>query len=100
MFPDPDDTTAEDPENVHWEDVRIHVRVFLPYTQQHAVDQPHDTSDLIALRSSLIAALKDKQTATWGIWYFRAVAFRLDARRRFVDATLVGKQANEFVAGA
>lgn len=89
--------TDEDPDRVWLEELEIFIRYFKPVTQQFTPESPSDTSDLIASRDAIIAALKDKQTVQWGIWFFRIAGFTFNSRSRLVEARLVARAPNTFL---
>lgn len=91
----PGDTTELE-ENVDVEELEIFARVFKPVAQQFVPEEPPDNSELLAARDAIIAALKDKQTATWGVWYLRIRGFEIDAQERHVTARITAWHTNPF----
>lgn len=85
---------AED-ENVHESNYEVHARIYKAQTQQFD-EFVLDETDLIALGERIKAALRDKQTASGGVWYYRVTSVTIAAEQRWVEATVEGKEFNTF----
>ena len=79
--------------------IDVRVRIYKQKVERRSVEQAVDPQPLEDLAERAELALRDKQAAQYGVWYFRIRRTEIDLESQGIEIELTAWRTNPFTAG-